>query len=465
MFLEELKTVCNFSPYLTVLVYPYQRFTMKKQIVLPVCLFTVIIFSACSKDQTVAPVTPPPPKTDPVLPVRTINLNVTYPTQTATGTFELIVSEPGGKVLLDSIAAVNVPVITSVQTSASLVDFTYILDQGNVSSPYTRYLVYVYKGVNPSNWTKLNSTLYPISYPLSSGPTTPSRIFIPDYPGNAVPDGNISNSFVFDNCNFNFYTSLSYNPSNNTFNLYYDRYAGHPVYFSLTHLGLYKLYTPTKDLDTLDVFQMDTLSTTTFTRKFPFTINYQVGNSFHGIPDTTDLSTSISFSNFIQPVAPAQGDLQYPKTPMQKYEIELSATDNNNDGLSYYGLVSTIPTDLNLPDASSFSEVSKEADNISFLFKNPSSTTSCQTNLGNSMVGATIWSSPDSTTLHPLTLLTNLKSKMLNGVPLGDIIPKNFEFLNIPGYSYADYFSYLFNQGFQGSHPYINTYTSLSRTF
>ena len=438
---------------------------MKKQIVFLACLFTAILFSACSKVQTVALVTPPPPKTDSALPVRTVNLNVTYPTQTATGTFELIVSEPGGKVLLDSIAAVNAPVITSVQTSASLVDFTYILDQGNVSSPNPRYLVYIYKGVNPSNWTKLNSTLYPLSYPLYSGPTTPSHIFIPYYPRNAVPDGFIANSFVFDNCNFNFYTNLGYDPSANTLNLYYDRHAGYSVYFSITHLGLYKLYTPTKDLDTLDFFHMDTLSTTTFTRKFPFTINYQIGYSFRGIPDTTDLSTSISFSNFFQPVAPGQGDLQYPKTPMQKYEIELSATNNNNDHLSYYGLVSTIPTDLNLPDASSFSEVSKEADNISFLFKNPSSTTSCQTNLGNSMVGATIWSSPDSTNLHPLTLLTNLKSKMLNGVTLDDITPKNFEFLNIPGYSYADYFSYLFNQGFQSSHPYINTYTGLSRTF
>jgi hypothetical protein len=446
-------------------VCPYQRLTMKNQIVLSVSLFTAILFSACSKDQTVAPVTTPPPKTDPVLPVKTINLNVTYPTQTATGTFELIVSEPSGKVLLDSIAAVNTPVITSVQTSASLVDFTYILDQGNVSSPYTRYLVYVYKGVNPSNWTKLNSALSPISYPLSSGPTTASQIFIPDYPSNAVPDGIVSNSFVFDNCNFNLYTNLSYYASANTFNLYYDRHAGHPVYFSITHLGLYKLYTPMKDFDTLDVFHMDTLSTTTFTRKFPFTINYQIGYSFHGIPDTTDLSTSISFSNFFDPKAPGQGDLQYPKTFMQKYEIELTAVDNNNDLLSYYGLVSNIPTDLNLPDPSTFSEVSKEADDISFLFKNPSSTTSCQINLSNSLVGATIWSSPDSTTLHPLTLLTNLKSKMLNGVSLVDITPKNFEFLNIPGYSYADYFSYLFNQGFQNSHPYINTYTGLSRTF
>jgi hypothetical protein len=438
---------------------------MKKQIILSVCFFTAILFYACSKDQTAAPVTPPPPKTDPVLPVRTINLNVTYPTQTATGTFELIVSEPSGKVLLDSIAAVNAPVITSVQTRDSLVDFTYILDQGNVSSPYTRYLVYVYKGVNPSNWTKLNSTLYPITYPLSSGPTTPSQIFIPNYPSNALPDGIVANSFVFDNCNFNLYTNLSYYSSDNTFNLYYDRHAGHSVYFSITHMGLYKLYTPTKNFDTLDVFHMDTLSTTTFTRKFPFTINYQIGYSFRGIPDTTDLSTSISFSNFFEPIAPGQGDLQYPKTPMQKYEIILSALDNNNDQLSYYGLVSTIPTDLNLPSASSFSEVSKEADNISVLFKNPSSTTSCQINLGNSLVGATIWSSPDSTTLHPLTLLTNLKSKMLNGVSLDDITPKNFEFLNIPGYSYADYFSYLFNQGFQTSHPYINTYTGLSRTF
>jgi hypothetical protein len=438
---------------------------MKNQIVLPVCLFVAIQFFACSKDQTISSVTPTPPKTDSVLPVRTISLNMTYPTQTATGTFELIISEPSGKVLLDSIAAVNTPVITSVQTSATLVDFTYILDQGNVSPNLPRYLVYVYKGVNPSNWTKLNNTLIPHPYSLATGLTTPSQIFIPNYPNTAIPDGIISNSFVFDNCNFNQYTNLAYSSSDNSFNLYYDRHAGHSVYFSLTNLGLYKLYTPIKNIDTLDVSQMDTLNTAIFIRKFPFNINHQSVNSFRGFPDTTDLSTSISFSSVILPVTPSQGDLQYPKTPMQKYEIEISATDNNQDGLYYYGYVSTIPTDLNLPDASTFSLVSKEVDNISVAFKNSSSTTNCVTSLGNSLVGVTIWSLPDSTTLHPLTLLTNLKSKMLTGVSLTDITPKNLQLWNIPGYSYADYFSYLFNQGFQSSHQPINTYTILNKAF
>jgi len=432
------------------------------------CILAAVLLFACAKTETTS--TPPPPPVSPPKPptdttaavVGTMNVNLNYPDQTTTGSFELIISEPGGKVLIDTLAQAKTPVKAALKTNATLVDVTYILDNGSSSPGIPRYNVNVYKGVNPSGWVNLTSILLPLGYPFA-GSTPPSVLDCRNFPAAAITDGNILHAFQFSNGVNNTSTGVSYNSGINEFMLSYNRHSGIYNYLVLPNLGLCKFYISNGNMDTLDLSQMDTVKTITFARPFPFTVDYQ-RCTFQGIVDTTDLSKSVSFINIFAPIAPGTGDLQCPKMPMQKYETSIAARNSLNDDLYYYGYATTVPTNLNFPDASSITVISHQADNFSVKFSSPATTTSCMTRLGGTDVFANICSSADSASFHPVSFLKNLKSKLLNGAALNDLVPKSFEFKIVPGFGYADYLSYTTDPALAQTHQ-ISTYTMFTRGF
>ncbi len=83
-----------------------------------------------------------------------LNINLEYPqTDHNLTQFELIISEPGGKVLLDTLAPVATPIVASLKTKASLVDVTTIaktLTSANIS-------INTYKGVDPFRMVPLSA--------------------------------------------------------------------------------------------------------------------------------------------------------------------------------------------------------------------------------------------------------------------------------------------------------------------
>jgi len=418
------------------------------------CFFVVVFLIACHKDST-TPTTPPVTDTT----IGTMNINLTFASSTMTGSFELIISEPGGKVLIDSLAQTQTAIRAALKTNATLVDVTYIfvLDTSQ-SSPL--YSVWVYKGVNPSKWVTVTAGGIGINYPAPQ--TAHDNLFCTNYPSSAITDGNVYNSFVFNNGINNSFTSGLYSPVANTLSLGYQSHSGAYNYFVLPHLGLYKLFVPSGN-DTLDLSMMDTVSSLTFNRQFPFSLIYQ-GCYFNGIPDTTDLSQSVSFMNIFNPIVPPNADLQFPKMPMQKYEISISAKNSINDYPSYYGYVNSPPMQLPFPDASSFSVVSQQNDNFTVTFTNPALISYCMTYIAGTYAFVNFWSSPDSTTIHPISFLTNQKSKLLKGVSLTDLTPKSFVFTDVPGFAYVDYLSYICNPSLLQTHQ-ITTYTSYTRNF
>jgi hypothetical protein len=415
------------------------------------CLFAVAIFTACHKDSS--------KPTTGTTSIGTMYINLTYAGSTITGAFELIISEPGGKVLIDSVVQVQTAVKAALKTNATLVDVTYILGL-DTSQNSLLYSVWVYKSVNPSNWVTVTPGGIGITYPATA--SAHGNLFCVNYPTSAITDGNVYNSFMFSNGINNSFSSGTYNPGANTLALGYQSHTGVYDYFVLPQLGLYKLFVPSGN-DTLDLSMLDTVSSLTFNRQFPFTLIYQ-GCTFNGIPDTTNFAKSISFLNIFNPLIPPSADLQFPKTPMQKYEISISAKNSVNDYPSYYGYVTTPPTQLPFPNASSFSVVSQQNDNFSVTFTNPALTTYCMTYFAGANALVNFYSSPDSTTIDPISFLANQKSKLLNGVSLNDLTLKSFVFTNVPDFSYAAYFSYVCNPTLLQTHQ-ITTYTSYTRDF
>src|ERR1700709_564214 len=106
---------------------------------------TVSLFlSACSKHHDTPPIVDPPQGV-------TININLaTAPV--AAGALEVIISESGGKVLLDSTGPFNNSLVATLRANTKYLDYTLIV----YNSYDSRYEVNTYKAVDLSNWSLLN---------------------------------------------------------------------------------------------------------------------------------------------------------------------------------------------------------------------------------------------------------------------------------------------------------------------
>ena len=128
-----------------------------------------LFFFACSKTNSSPP--PPPPV------VGTMNINVSYPAQGPQ--FELIISEPGGTVLLDTLAPTNTSIIAALKTNSTVVDVTTVLSQGG-----NFFSVNTFKSIDASTLTGLTPGSYFIKTKL--GTTTPASLFYNNIPGGVI---------------------------------------------------------------------------------------------------------------------------------------------------------------------------------------------------------------------------------------------------------------------------------------
>jgi hypothetical protein len=118
---------------------------------LPPALLVFFVYS-CQKNNGGTPI--PPPHLDSM----NIRLSVpgAYPNE------EVIISEAGGKILLDTLSPFKEALYATLRTNQTLLDFTLVyFDSVNV-----QFQVVTYKGVNPSAW----SALYQNNYRVSIGP-------------------------------------------------------------------------------------------------------------------------------------------------------------------------------------------------------------------------------------------------------------------------------------------------------
>jgi hypothetical protein len=407
---------------------------MPRHILIAFGIITLCVtFYACGKSNSSPsspgnPVTPPPPTT-PI--VSTMNINMAY---TDGGSqYELIISEPTGKILLDTLATPPTAIIAALRTNDTLVDVTAIVNNANGVT----YTAYIYQSVNASTIPRLTQTGYnSLGGPLKAGTTTSSQILYEN-----VPPG-ILNSSANQTLFTNFYNNppgqIVVSPTDNTVVIHYNNYPGNYAYLLIPSAGLYNLHAQSNAIDTVDCTHMDTAISLTFDRPEPFTINTQY-SSFIGIFDTTDLTKVIGLSDYLlAPPSRLGVDFEYPNIPVQKYELSFSATNASNDVLEFYTCASTIPTTLPLPKEADFNISSTQNDNFVVTFPG-NKPTYYFVQLTSPNLTATLYSRPDSSTMHPVSFLTNLKSKLLKNVNLSLLDPTEVEVDNYNGMNYSTY--------------------------
>jgi hypothetical protein len=356
----------------------------------------------------------------------TLAIDLTYVNTDTTdfgNTFELIISEPGGRILLDTIAPDNTPVIAKMTTTQLLVDVSTII----YSPTFNSYDVTISKSVKPEEWIALGGA--PLHYP-NGVPATITYTNAPVVDPNTVHFASLPTSVSAEN-------GPTYSGNQITMN-YYGFPGNNIGYILFPTLGQYS-YQPVHSLtDTISLAQMDT------TVKVFYNIPPQysfVTTDMTGYFDSTNVTKTLNLYGYYQRLPLA--DLQYPppsQVSFQKYYWEVDATTANNEFLTYRNYASNPPTGtLNppLPATPIYTLNSTSNDSFSVSFsQQPTSYATAWTIGSASNIQLSIGAPPDSTLTHPLPLLTSLHSKMLQGQTLSPFTVQNFSYDMVPGVDY-----------------------------
>jgi hypothetical protein len=349
--------------------------------------------------------------------------------------FELVISEPGGKVLLDTIALYNTTVKAALKTDAPVVDMVQIDTGGGRPS------IFAYKSVNLSTWVNAYPGSYLPRYRSSMPNTTLASVHINHFPNNA-PGTSPFNYYFLNNGPVGAETAGSLNPTTHEVDLSYLRYPGANNFFAFPDLGLYKLYVPARDKDTMDFAHLDTLVSVAYPRPFPFTPLY-FNVIFLGIPDSTNRSLDINFRDVSFEHSVPNVDLQYPREPMQLYELYYDASTSSNEYIGFYSYGKTVPTGWNMLDASKFTVSASQPDNLSIKCNAPATVALSNWGSANNGPIMRLYWNPDSTNVDPLNLLSGLKAKFLVGAALSSLKCSGFDYEQISGFDYNRYLNYL----------------------
>jgi hypothetical protein len=364
-----------------------------------------------------------------------LELSITYldTSRVPPANFELIVQEPTGKVLLDTLAPVNAEVKAKLHTSDSLVNLTTVY----MGTHDTAFSVTSYLGVNPAGWQ-----VFPVNNAFVVLPLIPNaavhQTFVENIPGlAAVPLPQSLNYVWFSDLDISAFfpseavgsTSISLNGS---------FHGNNYLYSLIPSLGLYNFHVQnwSGGTDMVDLSQMDTAQQVNFQRPVQYGKCYCI---LDGIMDTTDLSKSVMlyFSSFIA----SSFDLEYPTKLVQKYQLHATFLAPDSTQVTYYSYGNVISPGFLFPDPSRYSITSVQSSNFSMNF-NGLTPAFYETQWKTQHVNFYIYSAPDSNVQHPQTLLTSLNSQKLQGLGNTALTPVNMSFETVDGMNYAAFLSY-----------------------
>lgn len=377
----------------------------------------LMFFASCSKkDAGSTPTTPTP--TTPTPPV-TKHISLA----TALAQEEVIISDSGGKVLLDTIPPYPATLVAALPTAQTLLDITLIW----YDTPESNYSVTTYKAVDLTQWTSLkvigNTNNYGLVYPQLSA-TNADVVYknTPSNPGSEYLIGDFIRDYDF----------TQGSPVSGYLNANYQSYnLGNWVYLLFPYSGLYNFHQPQSPTDTVDLTNMSTATTLNYTKPAGFT---GLTSFLYGLMDTTDISRTVClYANFGNIGLP---DVEYPTTSVQKMELYMSFYPTPNDYIDYYSFGSTIASTVSWPSESNYTITSSQASNfaVSFSGVHPTDYSSTWKVGGNWF---TLYASPDSATTNPQSMLASLKSKLLQGQDLSAPVLSSFYFETATGFDYA----------------------------
>jgi hypothetical protein len=386
------------------------------------CLFVAVALFACKKSHDVTPA-PPVKPTDSTIHINYIYLASSFQMQTGKVTqIELIINEDSGKILLDTVAAVNTNIIADLKTTSTVVDLTVISFQAYNPA----YSVDTYEGIHPAAWSVLpgsDSTIgSPPTVPFGAGAASlyythvPAQLQAQPYRWTSYADL-IAGSF--------------FNAGDDGLSLYGQ--LNEPAYLVFPNQAMYNFHQVTSTADTVDLSTMDTAVRV----KFPRPAQYPVLTAtLSGFVDSSNEQSKVVVSQFESGTDSIVGaDLVYPgKKVFQKYEVNLIFTDFGNTSECIYSndWCDTVDAHPILPDDSYYTLSSTQNNNFSVQF-NRLAPGFYLTQWNATNIAWNLFTATDSAVLHPLSFLSSLKSKLLAGQSLNSMKLEAFDFYYLVG--------------------------------
>jgi hypothetical protein len=364
-----------------------------------------------------------------------LTIDLAYPNTDTTdygASFELIISEPGGKILLDTLAPYNAPIIAKMITRQPLVDVSTVI----YSPTFDFYSMIVNKSVKPETWIVIPGNPPPLSYP-NAIPGTITYTNAPQVDFNSVHFSSLP-------------TTSTLQPSiadyaNGQLDISYSGLSGNNLaYLVLPTIGQYS-YQPIHAVnDTISLSEMDSTVRVFFSMPSQYSL---ASSNMWGYLDTTDFTKYLLLYSYYQSLP--LGDLQYPPkngVPALKYEVDVEAFSTNSEFLIYRAFGATPPTGtLTVPFPAMPIYTLNSTTNDSFSVSFAQQPTIYTTNWSAGNVNVSINAAPDSILIRALPLVTSLHSRLLQGQSLSSLALQNFGYETAGGQTYTSYYAHQSN--------------------
>lgn len=377
-------------------------------------LFFACTLLSCDSDKETAPAP---------VPAKNFDFSFRYDTSLEEARdYELILSDKGGKVLLDTLLAFNANHSLSVKSE----DIKYNLTTVLIDPIDNSYWIQTYYQVNPDKWR--------VAYNTSSA--TPVVKEKADITYNNFPAGS---DYYFQTRSLN--NSHQGSRFGNTLAVTgYTRLVPTDLAYLLvpTH-GKYLLTEITSNQTTADFSQAENTEKRKYNR--PANITYY-STRLTGYTKAGDRTSSIDLY-WLPFHSSEEYDLQFPLTVIEEFDLNVSYTDAGGYRHSYRHFGKEVPEEMELSPVSNFTVSKSGFEDFAVTFTNdkPTIFTSYWGTEDASIEARwTIHSSPDEANYKPKAFLEGLKSKKLAGKDLSVFKLLTGSSRKVNDYSYSEYY-------------------------
>jgi hypothetical protein len=395
-----------------------------KKVVIAVLTLCMACMTACQRTHVNPPTPPVDSTTEGVIKLNLISSEPYWPDSARTN-IELIVSESGGNVLLDTITPANTHITASLSTKATTVNLTNIY----YDALKKIYVAQTYLGVNPSGWAGDYSLSYYNPYGPRPADIIPDTITFTNLPS--------QKALVFSQ---NPFTGVNQNIATPNTAIEIDSIVpGNYAYLLCPTTGQSKMVIPDQSKETVDCSTMDQAASGTFSPSSYFTHYF---TNIYGYLDSTNQNSQIwlYINDYVadSTLVNTLPQLLYPTKNIQKYAVTAAFSHGIYELAQWYACSDVVNTNITYPDPGSYTLAATQ--NTQFALNwNSAKPTYYTTYWGDATVSWTIYSSPDSTMLNPVGLLTAQKSKLLQGQDLTKLTFGEFTFETVNGYNYPGF--------------------------
>ncbi len=386
------------------------------RIKLPLSLLLLLFLLSCQDPKTEDPAPGPGAKM--------FSFNYRFdPEDRGASEFELILSEETGKVVLDTLLAVETDHRLQVKSEETKFDVTTIYD---TESDDYRYLIWTYIQVDPDSWQHAKAPAY-----TSTGETAPAKV--------RYKNANAVGGIIFTGINA---LGWSGHSGSQGVEITYDRLLPKDLlYLLIPATGKY-IFSEVSSADTVIDFSAAGEAVKRSYDKPQGATTPTV--SLIGYPKAGDYGRMLHLYSPLDNLVHGN-DLQFPPKGIEEYELRVSYADAEGAAHTYFNLGPEVPQELSLGGTTGFTVAKSATDGFEVVYAQESPVASQLTlkgAIGGERVYWSVYLPFEQTTFKQGPFLKGLQAKILRVGDFSDLQPYILYAYYAEGYTYQSLLDY-----------------------